>query len=833
MGGFSLMGQPRITVAMPVYNDPDGARRSVPTVFGQTWQGPLRLLIIDDGSNDATPEALASLADAYQDVEIVRNAQNRGRPAVRNQVLDLVSDGYLAWIDAGDLWHPRKLELQIAALLEEEKHDSHTPLLCTGPFRWVFVDRSQVWLRVPDTQGDQLLSALNGTLFPYLQAIIGRVENFRAVGGFDDRLLRRQDYDFLVRFIGEGGRVIATASHTPVFTYIKSDVGRSGAMVAGANRIIRAKHAPYYGRYQPELRWRVRHNQDLLVSRYFQNNGQLFRAKLYLCEAQAIKLGLTLSNGRLLRSEVIALQRRARRVAGGVAGRMVSAPRTWRQAARRLAVRLVGRGRDGWSSTEELETIVAQGDRFLVPEAWLWLEESYRKQGLLVSAESALRRGLDRYPNHHLMMVRLIELLPQQRKLTECVELWSRKDVLDGRALRAITYARVARAYRELGDSARAVEVAEEGLRRFPHEARLREEIYRNRAALVAWQGAINGREASVRAHVETRGVVTDLGFLIGGSGPVRGKVTMSEVKAPSISLVVNELPVVTSFAVDSYFAISAHGILPYLGDGDVISVACEGHRLLIEGMGVELEVTPGYQSRFDELERRLAAGYVFNKFGSFRKGYTPGRKKEIMRLYDEVADILQRTYGYILVPFYGNLLGAVREHDFIPHDVGGFDAGYFSRNQSAEDVRREFVAICRTFVEHGYHLLVEPWSAYIKANRIDRVFLDLNYAWFAPEGELNLSFGWRYPPLADAERVRHSRQAIVGGHLVRIPGNAEEVLTQIYGPTWVIPDQGFDLNVGLERRADYLLTAEDMATIQSFDRDRVRIQFGQQAPDA
>jgi glycosyltransferase involved in cell wall biosynthesis len=193
---------PKVTVGMPVYNDPDGVRRTVPTVFGQTWPGPVRLLVIDDGSTDDTGDVVATLARFYADVEVIRHPTNRGRPAARNTVLEHAGDGYLAWADAGDLWHPRKLELQFSTLLDAEAKDPATPLLCTGPLRWVFADRGSDRLRVPDVAGDQLQAALTGRLFPYLQAMLGRAEHFRQLDGFDASLLRRQDYDLLVRFLG-------------------------------------------------------------------------------------------------------------------------------------------------------------------------------------------------------------------------------------------------------------------------------------------------------------------------------------------------------------------------------------------------------------------------------------------------------------------------------------------------------------------------------------------------------------------------------------------------------------------------------------------------------
>ncbi|HLT10076.1 MAG TPA: glycosyltransferase, partial [Micromonosporaceae bacterium] len=90
------VSQPRVTVGMPVYNDPDGLRRSVPSILNQTWPGAIRLLVLDDGSTDETPAVLAALAADHDTVEVVRAPHNEGRPFARNRILDLAGDDYLA-----------------------------------------------------------------------------------------------------------------------------------------------------------------------------------------------------------------------------------------------------------------------------------------------------------------------------------------------------------------------------------------------------------------------------------------------------------------------------------------------------------------------------------------------------------------------------------------------------------------------------------------------------------------------------------------------------------------------------------------------------------------
>lgn len=874
------MDQPRVTVGLPVYNDPAGLRRTVPTVLGQTWQGPLRLLIIDDGSTDDTPEVLAHLAAGHPQIEVVHHPVNQGRPYARNTIIEHAGGDYLAWIDAGDLWHPRKLELQLATLLAAEQRDPDTPVLCTGPLRWVFTDEGKNTIRVPEVTGDQLYSAIAGRLYPYLQGIVGRAAHFRDAGGFDERLRRRQDYDFLVRFLAGGGRVVSSPAHIPVFTYVKSDVGTSPETVRAVNRVIRAKHRPYYRRYGGRLSRLMRSLQYRLVARFHRHNGRRFQSLVY----KALELGWhpdyagTLRRG--VRHARSGLSRRSRQLARRILVAAVRPllpvlrhPRAIQVADRVGLRRLLETTRPGRALHAKLQAQV-RASRSPGPESpgpgakppatiadlesrvsvagstpgvhlWLTLEQAYRSQGLLHSAESALRRGLDVHPDDPALRVRLVELLPLRRKWAECIDLWSGLKDTDDRFMSRLTYERVARSLLELKRPADALSVADEGQRRWPHDRRGNQEIYLSRAALVDWTRALVAGDLPETADVrDPIGEVTDLGFLAGADGPVEGWLESPEDQAPVVSLVVNGQPVARTSAAklpsaDRFrFSLSCHELLAYLGDGDTISIECAGRPLAVNGRPGRIAVTTGYESRFPELSGKIRSGFTFTKFGGLRRGNTRLRKEQTLALYREVSAVVADSYGYTVFPFYGNLLGAVREHDFIGHDVGGFDMVYLSEHHRPDDVRAEFLDICRLLLARGYRLKVEPWSVYVKPAPDSPVFVDLNYAWFNEAGELNISYGWRYPPVTDEAAVRTPRESLLGDHLVPVPGNAEQVLEQIYGPSWAVPDQGFVLDVGLKRDLAYLLTVDEMTSLAHEDPDRVEAILdhhpavgGEQAP--
>jgi tetratricopeptide (TPR) repeat protein len=874
-----------VTVGMPVHDDPEGLLRSVPTVFGQTWDGEVRLLIVDDGSGPETVAVLERLSDRYDGIEIVRNERNRGGPHVRNQILERADDGYLAWIDAGGLWHPRKLELQIATLAGDDRES----VICMVPVQRQTLDRAAVEVKAPDLEGDQLYNVLLDRIPAHLPAMLGRTSVFRNIG-FDERLLACQDYDLLVRFLARGGRLVSTPDDLPLFTYVESDLGTSARDVAEANRVLRRKHGPIHARHGSALTRQVVGNQHRLVARLYANDGMPIRAvahRVHALIADPAHVGAQF-RGRVrrilhpLRHPVRATVRDgARRLRGFLpllhrTGVVSMARRTGlvRLAARlgllrTLYTELKGEdalppsrrdlarwadvdpadggsyppelraahnlmlGGDHAEAIERIEEVVARGARQSAPGVWLLLEEAYRRGGRLHSAQRTLERGLREHPGERRLELRLAELHGLRRDWDRCVQRWFSLRAVAEDDLSPLSYARAARSLRVLGRERQALEVAEAGLRRWPDDARLAGERDKSRALAVEWGEAVcTTAPDPISRPGDPAGAITHLGFLAGGDGPIEGRVDLRAGGATKVGLLLNgrEIAATTAVVEDDQgsvasFSLNCRDILEYIGDGDVVSMQSGGIPIAVPGGGTRLVFAPGHDSGSEELLRKLDAGHVFVKFGRLVAGNTPQRKHRILALFDEIAAIVERELTYPLFPFYGNLLGAIREHDFIAHDVGGFDTAYVSQHDQPEGVRAELLGLCTELAELDYHLELKPWSVYVRPAQGDDVFIDLNFAWFNPAGELNVSYGWRHPPVTDRDRLLMPRESPIHGHIVRVPGNAEAVLEQLYGPGWPVPVQGFEPAAGITRDDSYLLSRSEMEALEDRYPDLVRVR--------
>jgi len=102
-----------VSVIVPCYRCSATIERAVDSAFQQTMR-TAECILIDDCSGDDTLAALEQLQKKYGKswIKIISLAENGGPSVARNEGWDMASQPYLAFLDADDSWHPRKIELQ-------------------------------------------------------------------------------------------------------------------------------------------------------------------------------------------------------------------------------------------------------------------------------------------------------------------------------------------------------------------------------------------------------------------------------------------------------------------------------------------------------------------------------------------------------------------------------------------------------------------------------------------------------------------------------------------------------------------------------------------------
>lgn len=187
------MRHPLVSVIMPTRGRADLLPIAIGSVTAQTL-GDLELIVVDDASTDTTPAVLAAHAAEDHRVRSVRVASAAGAAAARNRGVGLGAGKYVAFIDDDCTWCPAKLERQVGFL--EERGDIG---LAYCPYILVDADRSERVVGAENVSGPGRRRALLRGNVIGTPTVVVRRDLLDAVGGFDERLRRFQDWDLWVR----------------------------------------------------------------------------------------------------------------------------------------------------------------------------------------------------------------------------------------------------------------------------------------------------------------------------------------------------------------------------------------------------------------------------------------------------------------------------------------------------------------------------------------------------------------------------------------------------------------------------------------------------------
>ena len=108
---------PLVSVIIPTYNRAHVIGRAIQSVLSQTYQN-FELLIVDDGSNDDTADAVHGFDDPR--IVLYKHERNHGQNAALNTGLKISKGEYIAFLDSDDEWLPLMLEKQIGLFQKDD-----------------------------------------------------------------------------------------------------------------------------------------------------------------------------------------------------------------------------------------------------------------------------------------------------------------------------------------------------------------------------------------------------------------------------------------------------------------------------------------------------------------------------------------------------------------------------------------------------------------------------------------------------------------------------------------------------------------------------------------
>ncbi len=182
---------PRISIIIPTYNRAELICETLESIRAQT-SSDLETIVVDDGSEQDIPAALAPVSFPVTYQRITRSGQGQAR----NVGLELARGELIAFLDSDDLWRPRFLERMIGALDANPGAD------------FVYCDYATF-----DSRGEYRPTSLpsqhklNGSLLPELfetnflcvGGLLFRRACFHRAGAFNPALPPVEDWDLWLR----------------------------------------------------------------------------------------------------------------------------------------------------------------------------------------------------------------------------------------------------------------------------------------------------------------------------------------------------------------------------------------------------------------------------------------------------------------------------------------------------------------------------------------------------------------------------------------------------------------------------------------------------------
>lgn len=179
-----------ISVIIPTRNRYALLSKAIESVLNQTYDN-LELIIVDDASEDPTPEVVDKYSKKIQRFKYIRNKEKYECAKARNIGVANASGKYIAFLDDDDEWLPRKIELQSKFL------DIHPDVMAVSC--WFIKNTGAKHVKVKKQEDITFSDMLWNNFLGSFSFVMVRPEIFKKVGFIDENLSGVDDWEFWIR----------------------------------------------------------------------------------------------------------------------------------------------------------------------------------------------------------------------------------------------------------------------------------------------------------------------------------------------------------------------------------------------------------------------------------------------------------------------------------------------------------------------------------------------------------------------------------------------------------------------------------------------------------
>lgn len=236
-----------IGVVIVTKNRKDFLLRAIDSVLNQSVNAD-EITVVDDASDYDINEVISNLN--IENLNLIINPKSYGGAVARNIGAKSITSDILMFLDDDDAWEKNKIQEQVKCF----KKDDNLVLVYSG--RKIVKDdnlNKVIRTSVSKKEGDLSKLILEKNYVGITSSVAIKKEIFDKVGGFDENLPCRQDYDLWIRIL-KFGNVVWDREYSVIYTLFgnpsKQISGRSDKHEFAANYILNKysdelKHLPF------------------------------------------------------------------------------------------------------------------------------------------------------------------------------------------------------------------------------------------------------------------------------------------------------------------------------------------------------------------------------------------------------------------------------------------------------------------------------------------------------------------------------------------------------------------------------------------------------------
>lgn len=178
----------KVSIIIPFYNCPY-IDQAIESALQQTYPN-IEIIVINDGSTQFIDKV-----KKYCGIIKYIEKENGGTATALNLGIKYATGDYFSWLSSDDIYHPEKIEKQLAFMLENQTHAVYSPV--------IFIDSKSEPISqpigVPYSDRILFLRQLLKGCFINGCSVLLKMDVFSKVGLFDETFRYAHDYDFWIR----------------------------------------------------------------------------------------------------------------------------------------------------------------------------------------------------------------------------------------------------------------------------------------------------------------------------------------------------------------------------------------------------------------------------------------------------------------------------------------------------------------------------------------------------------------------------------------------------------------------------------------------------------